>query len=314
MFSGIDTANKRYATQMPRQVKGIPLASATATTLGELKMIQKQVQQGLEATADNVLPFPATTATDATGNDEAIKLYTADELKAEFAPTAQTTRTVRDLVGKVRDAYHWLDEVKFKRGDKFTQFTFDQIQAMKNSELTHRQWIAEIQTQAPKQEDEQPITPQPIEAVIEDEPGLDRGILARYERKPQQDQRSTQITPYFNPTDYQSRYTSSEQRLKNQQQKEIGFANELLTKFADFAEDDAAWKQSEAQNSEARQREMAIAGMSEALGDFLQKNTAYRSMMERLEAGEITPELVMEFLKRMQSPKSPVGNGSSVSS
>ena len=94
----------------------------------------------------------------------------------------------------------------------------------------------------------------------------------------------------------------------------MSFANELLTKFADFAEDDAAWKQSEAQNSEARQREMAIAGMSEALGDFLQKNTAYRSMMERLEAGEITPERVMEFLKRMQSPKSPVGNGSSASS
>jgi hypothetical protein len=59
---------------------------------------------------------------------------------------------------------------------------------------------------------------------------------------------------------------------------------------------------------------MAIAGMSEALGDFLQKNTALRSMMERLEAGEITPEQVMEFLKRMQSPKSPVGNGSSASS
>jgi len=275
-------------------------------------MIQKQVQQGLEATADNVLPFPATNAT---GNEEAIKLYTAEELKQSFAPTAQTTRTVRDLVAKVRDAYHWLDELEFKRGDKFTQFCFDQIKEMKESGLTHRQWITEKQQQAPQQQaPQQQPTSQPIEAEIVDEAGLDRGILARYEKKPQQEQQSTQIAPYFNPTDYQSRYTSSEQRLKNQQQKEIGFANELLTKFADFAEDDAAWRQSEAQNSEARQREMAIAGMSEALGDFLQKNTAYRSMMEKLEAGEITPEQVMEFLKRMQSPKSPVGNGSSASS
>ncbi len=272
-------------------------------------MIQKQPQQGLEATADNVLPFPATTATDATGNDEAIKLYTADELKAEFAPTAQTTRTVRDLVGKIRDAYHWLDEIEFKRGDKFTQFTFDQIKAMKNSGLTHRQWITEIQTQAPHEEQhQQSMAPQTIEAEIVDDLGLDRGILARYERKPDQKQESSQIAQYFDPTEYQSRYTSSEQRLKNQQQKEVSFANELLTKFADFAEDDAAWKQSEAQNSEARQREMAVAGMSEALGDFLQKNTAYRSMMEKLESGEVSPEQVAEFLKRMQSQKPPVGN------
>jgi hypothetical protein len=90
-------------------------------------------------------------------------------------------------------------------------------------------------------------------SMIEDDLGLDCGILARYEKKPQK----TAIkpgSPYFNPTDYQSRYTSSEQRLKNQQQKEIGFANELLTKFADFAEM-TGLETSEAQNSEARQRE-----------------------------------------------------------
>jgi hypothetical protein len=273
-------------------------------------MITPQSQKGLEATADNVVPFPPTNAN---GNGEAIKLFTAEELKAEFAPTAQTTRTVRDLVAKVREAYHWVDEVEFKRGDKFTQFCFDQIQAMKESGLTHKQWIADIQKQAPQQHHHQP-TAQPIDAEIVDDLGLDRGILARYEKKPQQEPQSSQIAPYFNPNDYQSRYTSADHRLRNQQQKEVSFANELLTKFADFAEDDAAWKQSEAQNAEARQREMAIAGMSEALGDFLQKNTAYRSMMEKLEAGEISPEQVMEFLKRMQSQKPPVGNGSNASS
>lgn len=272
-------------------------------------MTEPQVQQSLETTADNIVPFPATSASNAAGNDEQMKLYTAEELRLVFSPDSQTTRTVRDLVAKVREAYHWLDEVEFKRGDKFTQFCFNQIQAMKDSGLTQKQWIAEIHKQVP-----QPTqislsqNQQPIEAEIVDELGLDRGILARYEKKPQQEQRSTQITPYFEPTDYQSRYTSSEQRLQNQQHQEVNFANELLAKFADFAEDDAAWKQSEAQISEARQREMAMAGMREALSNFLQKNTAYRSMMEKLETGEISPEQVAEFLKRMQSQKQPVGN------
>ena len=211
-------------------------------------MITPHPQQGLEAAADNVLPFPATNLGNTPGNDEAIKLFTAEDLKAEFAPTAQTTRTVRDLVAKVRDAYHWLDEIEFKRGDKFTQFCFDQIKAMKESGLTHKQWIADIQKQAPQQQHHQP-TAQPMDAEIVDDLGLDRGILARYEKKPQQEQQSSQITTYFTPTEYQSRYTSADQRLQNQQQKEVNFANELLTKFADFAEDDAAWKQSEAQNS-----------------------------------------------------------------
>lgn len=110
-------------------------------------MTENLAQQQLETTADNIVPFPASTATDATGNE---RLYTAEELKTAFAPTAQTTRTVRDLVAKVREAYHWLDEIEFKRGDKFTQFCFDQIKAMKDSGLTQKQWIAEIQKLAPK--------------------------------------------------------------------------------------------------------------------------------------------------------------------
>jgi hypothetical protein len=292
-----------YATasrwQMPRQ-----------QTLGDTKMFESLNQTAFEATARNVVPFPAKDADSATGNDGQMKLYTADELKAVFAPDAQTTRTVRDLVAKVREAYHWLDEFEFKRGDKLTQFTFDQIKAMKESGLTQKQWIAEIQKLEPKPT---PVTTsdsqeQPIEGELLDELGLDRGILARYEKKPQQQQQSQQITPYFQSTDYQSRYTSAEQRLQNQKQKEVNFANDLLVKFADFVEDDTAWKQSEAQNSEARQREMAMAGMREALGDFLQKNTAYRSMMEKLESGEISPEQVAEFLRRMQN-QSPNAQG-----
>ena len=230
--------------------------------------------------------------------------YSIDEV-AQILGIAR--RTAFKYASEILEVWFWLDEAEFRKTGTYTEFALTELKSRKTFARLddYRQAV---------QEANRDRIQQPIEVEIEDDLGLDCGILARYEKKPQQNQQSSQVVPYFNPTDYQSRYTSSEQRLKNQQQKEIGFANELLTKFADFAEDDAAWKQSEAQNSEARQREMAIAGMSEALGDFLQKNTAYRSMMERLEAGEITPEQVMEFLKRMQSPKSPVGNGSSASS
>jgi predicted transcriptional regulator YheO len=230
--------------------------------------------------------------------------YSIDEV-AQILGIAR--RTAFKYASEILEVWFWLDEAEFRKTGTYTEFALTELKSRKTFARLddYRQAV---------QEANRDRIQQPIEVEIEDDLGLDCGILARYEKKPQEDQQSSQVVPYFNPTDYQSRYTSSEQRLKNQQQKEIGFANELLTKFADFAEDDAAWKQSEAQNSEARQREMAIAGMSEALGDFLQKNTAYRSMMERLEAGEITPEQVMEFLKRMQSPKSPVGNGSSASS
>jgi hypothetical protein len=230
--------------------------------------------------------------------------YSIDEV-AQILGIAR--RTAFKYASEVLEVWHWLDESEFRKTGIYTEFALTELKTRKTFARLddYRQAVHEANRDRIQQ---------PIEAEIEDDLGLDCGILARYEKKPQQEQQSSQLVSYFNPTDYQSRYTSSEQRLKNQQQKEVSFANELLTKFADFAEDDAAWKQSEAQNTEARQREMAIAGMSEALGDFLQKNTAYRSMMEKLEAGEITPERVMEFLKRMQSPKSPVGNGSSASS
>ena len=113
-------------------------------------MTEYQTQQSIEATANNLLPFPATSAT---ANDG--KIYTADDLKIAFTPGAATNRTVRDLVGKVRDAYFWLDESEFKRGhEKFTQFCFDQIKAMKESGLTQKQWILEVQKQKPNQESE----------------------------------------------------------------------------------------------------------------------------------------------------------------
>ena len=115
-------------------------------------MAKNLAPQDLNTPADNLLPFPAILASSATGE----KLYTADELKQTFTPGAATNRTVRNLVAKVREAYHWLDEVEFKRGDKFTQFAFDQIKAMKDSGLTQKQWIVEIQKRSPQLLEQQP--------------------------------------------------------------------------------------------------------------------------------------------------------------
>lgn len=109
-------------------------------------MAETQSQTDINTPADNIVPFPAASAT---ANDGKDTLYTADDLKKTFTPGAATNRTVRDLVAKVREAYYWLDEVEFKRGDNFTQFCFDQIKVMKESGLTQKQWIAEIQKQKP---------------------------------------------------------------------------------------------------------------------------------------------------------------------
>jgi len=274
--------------------KKIDLSTFEATALLSSASPVSDTLQGTLHTQCNALEASASTK----------EGYSIDEV-AQILGIAR--RTAFKYASEILEVWFWLSESEFRKTGIYTEFAHTELKSRKSFARLddYRQAVHEANRDRIQQ---------PIKAEIEDDLGLDCGILARYERKPQQDQQSSQIAPYFSPSDYQSRYTSSEQRLKNQQQKEIGFANELLTKFADFAEDDAAWKQSEAQNSEARQREMAIAGMSAALGDFLQKNTAYRSMMERLEAGEITPERVMEFLKRMQSPKSPVGNGSSASS
>jgi hypothetical protein len=148
-----------------RQCHGKPLAYATATKIGDIKMTENLAAKDLNTPADNLLPFPAILAASAT--DE--KLYTAEELKQTFTPGAATNRTVRDLVAKVREAYYWLDELKFKRGDNFTQFCFDQIKAMKDSGLTQKQWILEIQKQKPAEKSLQSLLQKPLDGELMDD-------------------------------------------------------------------------------------------------------------------------------------------------
>lgn len=136
-------------------------------------MTENLAAKDISTPADNLLPFPAILAASATGQN---RLYTADELKTYFTPGAATNRTVRDLVAKVREAYYWLDEVEFKRGDKFTQFAFDQIKAMKDSGLTQKQWIAEIQKLAPTEQ--LPETNQSALVVSDRSPDLFSQIIS----------------------------------------------------------------------------------------------------------------------------------------
>lgn len=139
--------------QMPRQT----LANATATKSRDFKMTEHQTQKDINTSATNLVPFPATPATYATRQT---KLYTADDLRMTFAPMAKTNRTVRDLVAKVREAYHWLPEIDFKYGDEYTQFCFDQIKAMKDSPMHQKQWVLEIQKQSPVTQTEPKATTQ----------------------------------------------------------------------------------------------------------------------------------------------------------
>lgn len=119
--------------------------------------------QDFDTPADNLLPFPAAIAATQP------KLYTAEELKCYFTPGATTYRTVRDLVGKVREACHWLPEIEFKHGDSYTEFCFEQIKAMKDSPLHQKQWIAEIQKQAPQQTEQPKVNSKSALAIIKPE-------------------------------------------------------------------------------------------------------------------------------------------------
>ncbi len=275
-------------------------------------MAEIQAQESFEPTADNIVLFPATTATDAAVHDEQIKLYTADELKQVFAPDAQTSRTVRDLVAKVREAYRWLDEIEFKRGDKFTQFTFDQIKAMKESGLTQRQWIAEIHKLAPQPEIE-PLQEVEKPTPVQGEFVLDPGVLALYNQAQQQSEQkpsgNSGLNVYFKPEDYQNRYQSAEIQLANQFNTEVNFANELLTKCAEMAVDNQAWNEAERQKQDANQRQAAIRGMERALNDFMNENAAYRGLKAQLESGQITPEQVIALMTRLQNPQGTTGKG-----
>jgi hypothetical protein len=152
-------------TAMPCTCHRKRLAYATATKIGDIEMAENLAPKDLNAPADNLLPFPAILAAPATGE----KLYTADELKQTFTPGAATNRTVRDLVAKVREAYYWLDEVEFKRGDNFTQFCFEQIKAMKDSGLTQKQWILEVQKQKPTEKSSQNLLQKPLDGELMDD-------------------------------------------------------------------------------------------------------------------------------------------------
>jgi hypothetical protein len=272
---------------MPKQTNGIPhtchgklLANATAVTLGDFKMTEQHSQQSLEPTADNIVPFPATSASNTTGITEQPHLYTAEDLRLVFSPDSQTTRTVRDLVAKVREAYHWLDEAEFKRGDKFTQFCLDQIKLMKDSGLTQKQWIAEIQKQAPKPQQPQPeAVEQPIEAEIVDELHLPSSAIV--------------------PIAGQDRLTQSRQELQTNNQQ-------LQDKLAQIQQ-----RLTEHQHQKTANEESFDLNLKNRRAALLAK-VAEAAIEDKLTAEQLYDSIVSGQLDL--SPKSPVTSSSSISS
>jgi hypothetical protein len=200
---------------MPRTCHGKPLAYATAIRIGDIKMTENLAAKDLNTLADNLLPFPAILAASATGE----KLYTADELKQTFTPGAATNRTVRDLVAKVREAYYWLDELEFKRGDNFTQFCFDQIKAMKDSGLTQKQWILEIQKQKPAEKSSQNLLQKPLDGELMDDLELPTSAIVPSGGV----NRLTQTRQEFqtNSENLQDKLANIQQRLTEHQQQKL---------------------------------------------------------------------------------------------
>jgi hypothetical protein len=133
---------------------------------------------------------------------------------------------------------------------------------------------------------------------------LDPGVLALYNQAKQQESQppinNGQLRTFFKPEDYQNRYQSAQNQLSTQFNTEVNFANELLSKCAEMANDNAAWNQAEKQKEDANQRAAAIRGMQRALNDFLNENVAYRGLKEQLESGQITPEQVLLIMSRLQ--------------
>jgi hypothetical protein len=246
-------------------------------------MTESQVQQSLEAPADNIVLFPATSASNVAGSDEQMKLYTAEDLRLLFSPDSQTTRTVRDLVAKVREAYHWLDETQFKRGDKFTQFTFDQIKGMKESGLTQKQWIAQIQKQAPK-----PIE-QPTEQAVRIDPPV--SALTRI-----------QSDRYMVPNFGSDRLAKAQERSNNQRSSLTNTRDRVRQALLGLATQTAEDTVADSLEKQAEREAIYEEAYADGLEELQIRHAAKRDAVADWEA-----------FKAQAMGKPPVENGSSVS-
>lgn len=246
-------------------------------------MTENLAAKDISTPADNLVPFPAVSAT---GQN---RLYTADELKKVFTPMATTNRTVRDLLGKVREAYYWLDEIEFKRGDKFTQFAFDQIKAMKDSGLTQKQWIAEIQKLAPKQTEQLPEANQSALAIASNSPDL-----------------FSQIVSFTPATQTTQQVESIECEILEADAVTGGVLSEFIgaIELSKIKTDELEEKQRLEDAKLVKQR--------------LQAELIKRSKVKNLDNkfADMTDEELARLAQMagLASPKTPVGNGSSVSS
>lgn len=243
-------------------------------------MTENLAAKDINTPADNLLPFPAALAASATGQN---RLYTADELKTYFTPGAATNRTVRDLLGKVREAYHWLDEIEFKRGDKFTQFAFDQIKAMKDSGLTQKQWIAEIQKLAP---------------ITQTEPEANQSALAIASNSPDLFSQIVNFTPA-------TQTTQQVESIECEILETDAVTGGVLSEFIGAIE----LSKTKADELEEKQR----LEDAKLVKQRLQAELARRNKVKRLDNqfADMTDEELARLAQMagIGSPKSPVGNG-----
>lgn len=231
-----------------------------------------------------------------------VQSYTIEQITALCGIARRTAfKYAKDLL----EVWYWLPESEFRVNGIYTPFALQEMGKLKEMginayrELIHRQNADQLQTSQPEVTIESPGISDSASPVTL----LNPEVLALYNQS-QQSQNSlpakTETTLYFTPSDYNNHYQSTEMMVANQSSKEVNFANELLTKFAEMAADNQAWNQAESQKQDVQQRDAAVRGMQRALNEFLNENTAYRGLKHQLETGQITPEQVLAMLMQFQ--------------
>lgn len=254
-------------------------------------MEQHQQNKGFQGHHPKLLPFP-----NAADTAETLTAYTAYSVKDLEKIFEVKARQVRNYASAVKEAYYWLEEEGcLKVGNQYSQTMVDKIWEFRNSGLTIPQWIKRVH-QVHKQNPVERVEPEASSPAIKPE------VLALYDEPNQVAEVDGNHNPshYFFTSSYSDRYRSTKLSYQEQTSEENNFANELLSQFAEIAEDTKAWNQAESERQNITDRQATLKGLTQALRDYSNETTAYRHLKHKLDSGEISPEQATLMLEQLQ--------------
>jgi hypothetical protein len=265
--------------------------------------METHLQPEFEHTSGNILEFPLNVQGEVSDVPPEVPPENDRNVKSPHLKTTNDMATYFNVSDRcIRNWSRAAEQGGVTVRDSLGAFTPDALQAFTEIQAQgSKAWLSSHKLQEVSEVAEGEIQ-EP--EVSQGEFVLDPGVLALYNQAKQQESQppinNGQLRTFFKPEDYQNRYQSAQNQLSTQFNTEVNFANELLTKCAEMANDNAAWNQAEKQKEDANQRAAAIRGMQRALNDFLNENVAYRGLKEQLESGQITPEQVLLIMSRLQ--------------